>query len=62
MYKEECKNGLKPQSWADFMDQFLIVIVADGYLNLGYRNINENTQKSFKTNAQNKGFLEPEWV
>ena len=49
MYLDILENKGKPPSWEEFKDQFLIVLIADGYMN-----INQN----FKENALKKGFFQ----
>jgi hypothetical protein len=58
MYVENTNKGLK-QSWEDFIDQFLIILIADGFMNVGN---GDEGGKNFRENAIKKGFFRPEHV
>jgi hypothetical protein len=51
--------GQEPRKWNDFINDYLVVLIADGYMNIGARS-SETDSNNFKKNAIAKGFFKPD--
>ena len=58
MYNDRISTSSKPITWKEFMDEFLVVLIADGYMNIGAGQ-KPNDPNNFKVNAVKKGFFDP---